>query len=87
MGMDRHEFAEAHAHSRKRAYDKLSRFVTRRVWRYVFCDLTPGLTTNELQTMVKRIEKRAMERRNRGAVHFNSEMNNTLFLSRRIDEG
>jgi hypothetical protein len=51
------------------------------------CDLTPGLTTNELQTMVKRIEKRAMERRNRGAVHFNSEMNNTLFLSRRIDEG
>ena len=51
------------------------------------CDLTAGLTTNELQTMVKRIKKRDTERRKRDAVHCNSEMHNRLITSRQIDEG
>lgn len=55
MGMDRHEFAEAHAHSRKRAYDKLSRFVTRRVWCYGFSAQALWLDVKQLKTMVKRV--------------------------------
>ena len=45
----------AHAHSRKSAYDKLSRFVTRRVWCYGFSAQALWLDVKQLKTMVKRV--------------------------------